>query len=206
MKFSERIGAVRRVLQKDSMDEALRNALWNVAYLTFWDDLSRGERLKDLYSAGPLLRALWIGHFSLAADTIADFSESAVEQIKKLYMSASWSEVYDFVEFIANASPVESKSGKFIKRCNVALEKHISAYRFVGKTLAPITSEEEIAAQWNRRPAWLDNSVRSPNISEPQWPALGTAILPTTAIRSRNPSARLSQRARSSQVNRPQLH
>ena len=36
MKFSERIGAVRRVLQKESMDEALTHALWKVAYRRFW--------------------------------------------------------------------------------------------------------------------------------------------------------------------------
>jgi hypothetical protein len=41
VKFSERIGAVRRVLQKKSMDEALKNSLWNVMYQGLWEPHDR---------------------------------------------------------------------------------------------------------------------------------------------------------------------
>lgn len=51
--------------------------------------------------------------------------------------------MYDFVEFIANFGYHEDD---FVADCNIDLKKHLSAYRFVGTTLAPITSDEEIKA------------------------------------------------------------
>jgi hypothetical protein len=61
-------------------------------------------------------------------------------------MAASWASIYDFVEFIATCKVIGGSKSQFIERCNAVLEKHVSRYRFVGDTLAPITSEEEIAA------------------------------------------------------------
>ncbi len=52
--------------------------------------------------------------------------------------------MYDFIEFIATCGVVEA--GPFIADCNRALKKHVSAYRFVGRTVGSITSDEEIAA------------------------------------------------------------
>lgn len=59
MRFSERIGAVRRVLQKESIDDSLKNALWNTAYGLYWryyadatiqrvDHVEEGRLLIDL--------------------------------------------------------------------------------------------------------------------------------------------------------------
>jgi hypothetical protein len=57
-------------------------------------------------------------------------------------MEADWSAVYDFVEFVAS----RQWSSKLNARFNAVLEEHLSAYRFVGEILVPITSEEEITA------------------------------------------------------------
>jgi len=61
-------------------------------------------------------------------------------------MAADWWAVYDFVEFVASHSPNNHDSKALISDFNAALKRHLSTYRFVGTTLAPITSEEEIAA------------------------------------------------------------
>ena len=143
MKFSERIGAVRRALQKESIDDALKNSLWNVIYQRFWKQYAqREEQYAAQISEGRLLISLWIDHFDQPADEVLRFFSSVLKQIKTRYMASDWWGVYDFVEFIVNR---EGNAG-LIAECNAALEKHLSAYRFVGMTLAPITSEEEIVA------------------------------------------------------------
>jgi hypothetical protein len=54
MRFSERIGAVRRTIQKQSMDAALKNALWNVMFHGFWNDQLKND--------------VWSDHFVQPAD------------------------------------------------------------------------------------------------------------------------------------------
>lgn len=53
--------------------------------------------------------------------------------------------MYDFVEFIASTYPQSWISDSFIEKCNVILERELSAYRFVGTTVAQLTSEQEIS-------------------------------------------------------------
>jgi hypothetical protein len=144
--FSERIGAVRRALQKESMDDALRNSLWNVAYLMFWNRFSDGALIQHVGGSANLLRALWIGHFNLTADTLPRYCSSAVGEIKQRYLAGAWSDAYDFIEFIAASQIIGELSKDFVAHCNIQLEKHVSAYRFVETRIAPITSDEEIGA------------------------------------------------------------
>jgi len=61
-------------------------------------------------------------------------------------MDGDWWAVYDFVEFVAGSPRPKNEADQLIAKFNTTLEKHLSAYRFVGLTLAPITSEEEITA------------------------------------------------------------
>jgi AbiJ-like protein len=58
----------------------------------------------------------------------------------------SWNEVYDFIEFVAQNHPNEDLNNSFMENCNIVLEREMSAYRFVGGVIAPITSEEELSA------------------------------------------------------------
>lgn len=144
MKFSERVGAVRRMLQKESMDEGLKNALWNAAYGRYWSYYAdRASQHTSYVKEGQLLYALWREHFNQRLDELPAFFPDTLREIKRLFDASEWASVYDFVEFIAHC---EADAGPFISDCNKALEKHVSAYRFVGTTLAPITSDEEIAA------------------------------------------------------------
>jgi hypothetical protein len=145
MKFSERIGVIERVVQKDSMDEGLRNALWNAAYRRYWARYANNRNQVLRYVAeGELLSALWTEHFDKKFDELPLLFPDALSGIRRLFDSSKWPGVYDFVEFIAT-SPV-SGSDQFIADCNRALEKHVSAYRFVGNKLAAITSAVEIEA------------------------------------------------------------
>jgi hypothetical protein len=142
--FSERIGAVRRALQKDSMDEALKNSLWNLVYGLFW---SKNTTLyTNQTSQGQLLVNLWSNHFYKPTDELRSHLSDAMGQVKKLYFASDWASSYDFIEFITNNLSFGGTSivQDFVAVCNAILVKHVSAYRFVGTTLTPITSEEEI--------------------------------------------------------------
>jgi hypothetical protein len=138
--FSERTGLVQRVLQKDSMDEPLKNALWNAAFLLFWDNSV------DYNGVGyDLLKTLWVELFHQTADEFFQSRTFAIKMIKERYMASSWASVYEFVEFIAQLQ-IRDYYDNYVKACNFALVKHVSAYRLVDGIVTPITSDEEIAA------------------------------------------------------------
>ncbi len=126
------------------MDECLKNALWNVAYSQYWEYYANktSQRADDV-TGGKLLSALWWRHFNRRLDEFPKFFPEALQGIKRLFVASDWASVYDFVEFIAQW---DGEKSPFVASCNKALEKHVSAYRFVGTTIAPLTSDEEIAA------------------------------------------------------------
>jgi hypothetical protein len=135
------MGLVKKVLQKDSMDEPLKNALWNAVHLMFWhsgDDYDRAGRM--------LLLALWAEHFHQPVDEFPDTPIYAIKRIKGRYMAGNWASVYDFVEFIAQLRGFRDHHDNYVNACNFALVKHVSAYRLVDGVVTPITSDEEIDA------------------------------------------------------------
>jgi hypothetical protein len=139
--FSERMGLVKKVLQKDSMDEQLKNALWNAAFLVF---LNTADRYNDVGRG--LLKRIWANHFHQPADELPAPSYLAITRIKERYMASSWASVYDFVEFIAQLQVLRSYHDDYVSACNFALVKHVSAYRLLDGVVTPITSDEEIDA------------------------------------------------------------
>ena len=63
--------------------------------------------------------------------------------LRKYFFGCFWSEVYDLIEFIANNNLGYFDNNKFKDECNALLEKELSAYRFVGNLITPITSKIE---------------------------------------------------------------
>jgi len=140
--FSQRIGVkpVKTVLQLDSMDDDLKNSLWNVCY----DYHLRHLVAKQFdgpahYICGPL----WRDFFKLPLNEIPPWEHMAMTVIKSFYFEkASWGDVYDLIEFMANLSLAPSD---FTSSCNCVLEREMSGYRFSGMLLTPITDEQELA-------------------------------------------------------------
>lgn len=162
-RFSERYeySNVRDSIQLDYIDEQLQVGLWNVLDVSYWSsaeyirrDLAPPMKLvsdqhnRDLYV---LVRALW-----------ADFFKAPLEEITKRFGSdwdrilghirdfffgnTAWWALYDFIEFVAENHPDMERNARFRESANVMLEREMSAWRFVGPTIAQITSEEEIAS------------------------------------------------------------
>jgi len=146
--FSQRKGIkpVKSVMQIDSMDSDLRNGLWNALTIFYWDQvigvwISRYRRFDILF------KSLWLNYFKRPLDTLEDNWLNTYKEIRKYFFNCEWSEVYDFIEFIANNYPYEydEVNPKFMDFCNSVLKRELSAYRFVGGTITQITSEEEVS-------------------------------------------------------------
>ena len=137
-RFSERKGLkkIRTEIQVDSLDETLRNLLWNVLRKYYW------KRPVDHY---PFLEVLWNSYFKRPTDRLKGRWKEDYSQINDYFFSCEWFEVYDFIEFMANNYLVEEISNEFMKASNAVLESELSAYRFVGNQITQITSKEEIS-------------------------------------------------------------
>jgi hypothetical protein len=148
MRFSERQGfkKVREILQTDSMDDGLRNRLWNV----FMDECLNASDSDFLYVRGKDLfrrfcATLWHDHFKLRVDGIPDTVLRTIEQIRHHFFSCEWYEAYDFVEFVAHR-PIWTSEQSAIQAFNRVLTDELSAYRFVAGKLTPISSVQEKSA------------------------------------------------------------
>jgi hypothetical protein len=146
--FSQRKGLkpIKTVIQVDSMDDDLRNALWNVLSVFYWDQVKTG-RMSDHKATIVLFRRLWMSYFKWPFDTLDDHFKTTYDRIREYYFCCQWFEVYDFIEFVAESSPDGAKkiNEKFMGYCNKILERELSAYRFVGGKITQITSENEIS-------------------------------------------------------------
>ncbi len=154
MKFSERMGFESKVkiIQKDSIDDALKNGLWNCIDIHF---LSL-RRIGSSYSANwqwseegkALIRNIYF-NFSLPkkfSKTLDEINTPTVEyrNLKNFFFEAEFFEVYNFCEFLVSSVDNLHIKKAFMKMCNSKLETHISGYRFVDGQISPIISEEEI--------------------------------------------------------------
>lgn len=149
MRFSERFGhaTVRSIIQVDSIDEVLRNTLWNIVHLHIWDKVII-SRYGSVFDANPEIwvfcQAVWFKYYKKPLDTIGDDWNGIYDFLRKDFFAAEWFEVYDFIEFIAKNYPYDDK-GSFIESCNFSLEQELSGYRFVDGQIAPIISSQEIS-------------------------------------------------------------
>lgn len=151
-RFSQRKGykPVRDTIQRESMDDALRNKLWNVItdFLlhkdnrTIYRDTYRNNRinLEDFY------KIIWHSYFKYTFDENINNWRNARSFIRQYFFKCEWFEVYDFIEFLLNSYPNLSKIEDFRNICNETFKEEMSAYRIIGNQVVEITSEQEIAA------------------------------------------------------------
>jgi len=87
-------------------------------------------------------QAIWLKLWKLRLDRMPNSGDDFVGAVRQYYFSSTttWYDIYDLIEFIvANVSHDD-----LVLRLNQALESELSAFRFVGKTLTPITSPGEV--------------------------------------------------------------
>ena len=162
--FSQRSGfkPKKDIMQIESMDADLRNTLWNVLTVSFWEKLQKycgGYRIDydrkepsytysaedlEINNIKSLIVVLWVSHFKKLLDDLSGSWRQDCGYIKQQFFQYTWYEVYDLLEFIAKNYTGESELGEFIRFCNHIFERELSGYRFIGSTITPITSEAEI--------------------------------------------------------------
>ena len=153
MLFSQRKGikAVKTVMQVDSMDNDLRNSLWNASCIFYWDKIESqptGYYFKHLLQnveVVGLIRLLWDGYFRRPLDTIHDQWKYTLSEIREYFLNCEWNEAFDFLEYISENNKFTNTTNQdFMHYCNEVLKRDVSAYRFIGGKITQITSEEEI--------------------------------------------------------------
>jgi hypothetical protein len=145
--FSQRKGLkpVKSIIQIDSMDEELRNRLWNLLILFYWSLMESFRFLRSHNELHLLLIDLWHFYFKKPLDSLDMEWDNTRYNIKKYFFSCKWNEVYDFIEFIAKNYADQSVNQEFVNACNDVLESELSGYRFVGFEITQMTSKQEIA-------------------------------------------------------------
>ncbi len=149
MRFSQKIGRtpIKTVLQIDSMDNDLRNSLWNRFRIFGLERITRVYRIEQYPAFLAFFQELWADFFKLPIDDIPQMGYDINVYLREWFFGSTteWYEVYDFIEFVANTSYVEvRKQSRFRQRCNEIFERELSGYRFVGDCISPITNESEI--------------------------------------------------------------
>ena len=159
MKFSERKGLspVRVELQRESIDNALRNKLWSALTTGFFR--LNAHPFNDYRVQRALVQRLWVEHFKRAVDTApvpVGHSGSPTltalgVRLREEFFEDSWYTVYDHIEAIVQLLSDEALGDaeardNLVTEINYHLETEMAAYRIVGGRVADITSDQEIEA------------------------------------------------------------
>ncbi|MCG9899556.1 MAG: hypothetical protein MH132_06120 [Hydrotalea sp.] len=150
--FSQRIGKtpIKDVIQRDSIDEDLKNALWNGLTIFYWEGKIHNDWIKsNSKDVIIFLTRIWILFFKNKLDEMPGSFHQLLPILKRFFYRCEWYQLYDFIEFIPlNYKPdyYNQTNHEFIEYCNNVFEQELSAYRFVNGTLTQISSKEEVEA------------------------------------------------------------
>jgi hypothetical protein len=142
--FSERMGyREQRPIQTESMDETLRNGLFNVARSFLLIGLARSST-KERGPWKARFNNAWSLFFKLPLHTSpALYAGDKIpnEFIYKFFSQEAWNRVYDFVEFL-----VEQSDGRLASEFNEVLEREVAGYRILQGIVVPISDSAQIDA------------------------------------------------------------
>ncbi len=151
MRFSERQGfkQVKSSIQLDSIDQDLRNALWDhfVLYIfkrgfhfhTF--GLHTDVNLEQWVR--PYLTNLWHNLLKESIDTCPiDDYDRLYRDLRVRILEGRWLDVYDLVDFTSQYF----KDDKFDENINQVLERELSGFRLIEHVLCPITDNKQTEA------------------------------------------------------------
>ncbi len=155
--FSQREGIrpVKIKIQKGMMSERLKIRLWNVFTVTQLNkyEHSFGGRMSDRElrnlrsrqsQIDNLITKIWDQILNEPIDEIASHWGTICKRLKETFFDCNWYQAYEFIEFIARNSTLETE--RFMNSCNDVLAQEQSGYRFVNGIITSITSEIEIEA------------------------------------------------------------
>lgn len=102
MRFSERYGykPVREIIQKESMDEQLRNALWSILHTYIWSNIthSGSHRYTKYSNVYILIHKYWFNIFKRPTDDIPSSTADSIKMIRDYFFNCEWFDIYSFIE------------------------------------------------------------------------------------------------------------
>ena len=144
-KFSDKYGftSPRKVLQIDSIDERLKNRIWNVISSRIFDKVVLNG-IYNMYTKDTIyINRIYDEHFGTTYK-MNTFFKAEVNKIKKNYSEMKWFEIYNFVEELIFLHYDDEIKRVFKIGINEVLEQEIAGYRFVDDCITPIIDEVEI--------------------------------------------------------------
>jgi hypothetical protein len=141
--FSQRHGykPIKNVIQKDYIDDDLRNKLWNTLVMTFLEDIKIGYYTEYKH----FIVSFWHNYLKAPIDTLPNAANDFRDRFRKHFYNCQWYEVYDLLEYFYKNWEYDYQKESFKAACNCDLEQELSAYRLIGGKITPITSDDEIA-------------------------------------------------------------
>jgi len=134
------LGPIKNVIQTDSMDSDLTNALWNILSVKVWDTKYFLYHQGKIGSIARFSQTLWARHFHKPIDDRPSSPSDILRHIRNHFFTCDWFHVYEFLEFVVNYFSDDSLTDAV----NSVLEQELSGYRFVGGVLSDITNPQEI--------------------------------------------------------------
>ncbi len=153
-KFSDRLGYTepRKTIQVDSIDDALRNSIWNLFCIHFDADPNARWGLANNWTM--LVSSVAVNLAKVPLNSVpSDGPDSrAKDWIFSCYFefagSSEWYEIYNLLEFtVQRAEKLLPGRRTFLKDANTVLENELSGFRFTQTgALVPIANEVEVKA------------------------------------------------------------
>jgi hypothetical protein len=152
MKFSQRIGKTHltKEVQLDSIDNELKNGLWNIYDLFILQKISNQHDYSIRMIPSVLFsNSLWHNYFKKPIDQIPNRFSGTQSEIRNYFFSCEWYNLYDFIEFnidLVNENGFRQSINidELCQSFNEILEREFAGYRFIEKILSPITNTTEI--------------------------------------------------------------
>ncbi|PZF70788.1 AbiJ-NTD4 domain-containing protein [Taibaiella soli] len=155
MSFSQRMGITpaTKEIQLESMDDDLRNGLWNIFKTKILNHLT----LRNYTGSGleEINYHIYHNFFKKPIDIHpGPTSENhTLWELQKFYFNANWYETYNFIEFsielvcwLIDSDGFYEELDEVIESYNHVLKREFSGYRFIEDKICPISNEQEIAS------------------------------------------------------------
>jgi len=145
--FSDRYGHTtpRNALQIDSMDDGLRNRLWNLLKLRVFDPYqSQGGLLTTSTFFDRLAIDIWSSHIKNPLDSLQVLRTASYRQFRDYYFGSEWYEIFNLIEFIVRFYPAGSVKDQLIDEINSILQEELSDCRIIDEYFTKIIDEQQV--------------------------------------------------------------
>ena len=131
------------------MDTALRNSIWNVFDRQVWSKEGFLHNQGNIPHIEHITRTMWDHLYKLPMDSRPKWFHTGgttemMQQIRQRFYEGSWSDVYDFVEFMVTL--LSDRRPELVPELNYVLQRELAGYRIVSGVVADITSPHEVQA------------------------------------------------------------